>query len=63
MMSTETKSEGIVDLEAVLAAVTTGKPIDPVVARRVQKRAEAIRATLPETNVAVELIREARYDE
>lgn len=36
------------------------KPLDPEVARRVHERADASRKALPETNVAVDLIREGR---
>lgn len=37
-------------------------PLDPSVARRVHERAEAVRAKLPVTNVAVDLIREIREE-
>jgi hypothetical protein len=50
------------DLEAICASIAAGRPIDPVIARRVQERSESLRKALPETNVAVELIREVRDD-
>ena len=60
-MSTETsKSEVQADLESVMAAAIAGRPVDPAVAARVHARADEIRKRLPVTNVAVELIREAR---
>jgi hypothetical protein len=60
-MSTETsKSEVQADLDAVMAAAIAGRPVDPVVAARVHARADEIRKRLPQTNIAVELIREAR---
>ena len=40
-----------------------GKPLDPEVSKRVQARADAIRAKLPLTNIAVDLIRELRDEE
>lgn len=59
-MSTETKSEGIADLEAVLASIGSKQPIDPAVVRRVRERAAEVRKHLPKTDIAVELIREFR---
>jgi hypothetical protein len=60
-MSTETsKSEVQADLESVMAAAVAGHPVDPAVAARVHARADEIRKRLPQTNIAVELIREAR---
>jgi hypothetical protein len=60
-MSTETsKSEVQSDLDTVMAAAIAGRPVDPDVAARVHARADEIRKRLPQTNVAVELIREAR---
>ena len=60
-MSTETsKSEVQADLEFVMAAAIAGRPVDPDVATRVHIRADEIRKRLPVTNIAVELIREAR---
>ncbi len=47
--------------------VTSGKPLDPAVARRVQERGEKIRqevfAKNGPLNVAVDLIREGRDEE
>ena len=55
------------DLTAVMAHVTSGKPLDPAVARRVQERGEKIRqevfARNGPLNVAVDLIREGRDEE
>jgi hypothetical protein len=60
-MSTETsKSEVQADLDAVMAAAIAGHPVDPVIAARVHARADEIRKRLPQTSIAVELIREAR---
>jgi hypothetical protein len=60
-MSTETtNSEIMADLEAVMASAIAGRPIDPTVAARVHARTEEVRNRLPVTNVAVELIRDAR---
>ena len=60
-MSTETtRSEVQTDLDEVMAAAIAGRPVDPVVAARVHARADEIRKRLPQTNIAVELIREAR---
>lgn len=51
------------DNRAVLEHAFKGAPLDPEVAKRVHERAEAVRAKLPLTNIAVELIREARDEE
>lgn len=51
------------DMESVCASIAEQRPLDPTIARRVQDRAESLRRCLPETNVAVELIREVRDDE
>jgi hypothetical protein len=60
-MSTEViRSEVMADLEAVMASAVAGRPVDPAVAARVHARAEEVRSRLPVTNVAVELIRDAR---
>ncbi|HEX7378928.1 MAG TPA: hypothetical protein VF278_17540 [Pirellulales bacterium] len=48
------------DMESVCASIADKRPLDPAIARRIQERAELLRRRLPETNVAVELIREAR---
>ena len=48
------------DLEAVMASIAAKQPLDPVVARRVEESGEEIRKRLPKTDIAVELIREAR---
>jgi hypothetical protein len=55
------------DLAAVMDHVVSGKPLDPVIARRVQERCEKIRqevfAKHGPLNVAVDLIREGRDEE
>ena len=48
------------DLEAISASVAAKTPVDPVVARRIQEQSAEIRKKLPQTNMAVELIREVR---
>jgi hypothetical protein len=59
-MSTNTTSQLMADLEAISASVAAKTPVDPVVARRIQEQSAEIRKKLPQTNIAVELIREAR---
>lgn len=55
------------DLTAVMEHVTSGKPLDAAVARRVQERGEMIRqevfARNGLLNVAVDLVREGRDEE
>lgn len=48
------------DLRATLEAIQTGKPLDPEVESRIRDRTDAVRRRLPETDVAVDLIREVR---
>ena len=60
IMSTNTTSQLMADLEAISASVAAKTPVDPVVARRIQEQSTEIRKKLPRTNIAVELIREAR---
>ena len=43
-----------------MASAAAGRPVDPAVAARIHARAAEVRTRLPETNIAVELIREAR---
>lgn len=62
-MTAEVQSAIIADMESVCASIAQQRPLDPAIARRVQERAESLRRQLPETNVAVELIREVRDDE
>lgn len=63
-MSTETIStEPMEDLKAVCESKAANRPVDPVVARRVQERAAKIKEEIRKrgtTNIAVELIREVR---
>ncbi len=63
-MSTQTaaSAEIMEDLEVLCAALAARRPVDPVVARRVQERSESLRMRLKETNVAVELVREVREE-
>ena len=51
------------DHRAMLDHAFKGKPLDPDVSKRVHERAQAVRAKLPLTNVAVDLIRESRDEE
>lgn len=62
-MTAEIHSAIFADMESVSASIAEKRPLDPALARRVQERAESLRRHLPETNVAFELIREARDDE
>jgi hypothetical protein len=55
------------DAEAVIEHAMTGKPLDPVVGRRIREQSErateALRRKYGTLNVAVDLIRETREDE
>jgi hypothetical protein len=55
------------DRKALLEHLTTGKPLDPDVYRRIRERAEIITEELRkqhgEMNIAVDLIREVRDEE
>ncbi|HEV7222165.1 MAG TPA: hypothetical protein VGN42_05645 [Pirellulales bacterium] len=66
-MSTETvPTEVMSDLEAVCAALAARRPLDPVVARRVQERAERVKEEIRRrgvTDIAVSLVREIRDEE
>jgi hypothetical protein len=57
----------LLDLEAVAAAVFSGRRPDPELARRVRERAqrstEAIRRRSGELNIATDLIRQGRVEE
>lgn len=63
-MSLETKtvidSDALRDLQSLLDSAAARKPVDDEVAKRVQQRSREIRKRLPETNLAVELVRDAR---
>jgi hypothetical protein len=61
-MSIETRTQEEADKQAVLEHAFKKAPLDPEVARRVHERAEAIRAKLPLTNIAVDLIRDIREE-
>lgn len=51
------------DKQAVLDHAFKGASLDADVVERIHERAQAIRAKLPPTNVAVGLVREIRDDE
>ncbi len=53
-------TEIFADLESLCASLAAHRPVDPVVACRVQERSESLRKQLNETNIAVDLIREIR---
>ncbi|HVC92953.1 MAG TPA: hypothetical protein VND64_04645 [Pirellulales bacterium] len=63
-MCTEITSTAVMDdLKEVCAALAARRPVDSVVVRRVQERAETVKQEIRRkgvTNVAVDLIREAR---
>jgi hypothetical protein len=61
-MSIESRTQEEADRQAVLEHAFKKAPLDPEVVKRVRERAEAIRAKLPLTNVAVDLIREIREE-
>lgn len=67
IMSTEITSTAVMDdLKEVCAALTSRRPVDPIVARRVHERAETVKLEIRRkgvTNVAVDLIREVREQE
>ncbi len=54
----------ITDLDAAHAAIAAGKPLDPVIKKRVHERAEKVREEVRRNhgllNVAVDLVREIR---
>jgi hypothetical protein len=69
MSTSETKAPGadpqvLADLDAVMARLRTGTPLDPETSRRIRERAEritkAIREKHGELDIAVQLIRETR---
>lgn len=57
-------SEKTTDKDALLERITTGKPLDPEVYRRIREKGKSItdelRRTHGEMEIAVELIREVR---
>ena len=57
-------SEKTTDKDALLERITTGKPLDPEVYRRIREKGKSIteelRRTYGEMDIAVELIREVR---
>jgi hypothetical protein len=65
--TTDTITEQQADEEAVNEYVSTGKPLDPEVYRRVRARAEKITAELRwkngDMNISTDLIREVRDEE
>lgn len=65
-MTTETKPSLDPDTEAILERMTTGKPIEPEVYRRIQERGDKITEEIRKKNgtleIAVDLIRETRNE-
>jgi len=61
-MSTVEQDELIADLEVVCRLVPSGGVRDPELLRRIQLRTAKIREELGPTNMAVELIRQAREE-
>lgn len=67
-MSTTSRSDASqagyhADLAALCESIALRRPIDPALARRVQERAEHVRAELKQKelqNIAVDLLREVR---
>jgi hypothetical protein len=63
-MSTQVRTDAQADLEAICKAIVEKKPIDPAVSARVEERGKKARAELLRThgitNIAVDLVREAR---
>ena len=59
-MSTAERNDVIADLEEVIRMIPSGGVRDPELLRRIQERSAKIRATLPTTDIAVQLIRETR---
>jgi hypothetical protein len=57
-------SEKTTDKDALLERITTGKPLDPEVYRRIREKGtritEELRRAYGEMDIAVELIREVR---
>ncbi|MGH7136450.1 MAG: hypothetical protein ACREHD_11975 [Pirellulales bacterium] len=66
-MSIETVPTDVMsDLEAVCAALAERRPVDPVLARRIQERAEKVKEEIRRrgvTDMAVALVREIRDEE
>ena len=62
--TSDTDPQVLADLDAVMARITTGKPLDPESSRRIRERAEQItqeiRQKHGELDIAVQLIRETR---
>ncbi len=59
------QSQESADFQAVVDHAFKGKPIDPEISQRIEERAARIQDTLrknPKTDMAVDLIREARED-
>ena len=66
-MSTINKSQTqeSADFQAVVDHAFKGKPVDPEVSKRIDERAAKIQEALrkkPQTDIAVDLIREAREE-
>ncbi len=67
-MSTDTRkslSQESADFQAVVDHAFKGKPVDPAISQRIDERAARIQDSLrkkPKTDIAVDLIREAREE-
>jgi hypothetical protein len=65
-LASGTDAQVMADLNAVLANIGSGKPLDAVMLRRIRERSERItdeiRQKHGEINVAVDLIRETRNE-
>lgn len=59
----KTPTQEAADNQAMLDHAFKGRAIDPEVAKRVHERAKAVRASLPITTIAVDLLREIRNEE
>ncbi len=71
MAASETKTAAtdpqvLADLDAVMARIATGKPLEPETSRRIRERAERITEEIRQKHgvidIAVQLIRETRDD-
>lgn len=67
-MATDTRksqTQESADFQAVIDHAFKGKPVDPEISRRIEERAAKIQDSLrkkPKTDIAVDLIREAREE-
>jgi hypothetical protein len=65
-MQVDVKPTSVDDMKAVAEAIVSGRPVDPVIARRVQERAANARQAAFEQfgvqDIGVSIIREAREE-